>query len=205
MGRPRLHDERTRLALLDTAERLVESDGADALTVRGVAEAAGTTTRAVYSLFGSKDELVIALGNRAFDFLGREVRAVPVTDDPGGDLVEAGVTVFRRLVVEHPALYRIGIQRTLPMPGLTAGIRAAADDALVGLTERMERLQAAGGLGDRSVREGVVAFQAMCEGLAVMELRCWWEPGTHEQAWRGALGALVRGFAVPAGRLQAAG
>ena len=52
MGRPRLHDARTASALLDEAERIVEAEGLDALTVRRVAAAAGTTTRAVYTAFG---------------------------------------------------------------------------------------------------------------------------------------------------------
>jgi len=55
MGRPREHDEATRAALLEAAERIVADRGPTALSVRAVAEAAGTSTRAVYSLFGSKD------------------------------------------------------------------------------------------------------------------------------------------------------
>ena len=66
MGRPREHDERTAERLLDAAERIVEAKGLDSLSVRVVAHATGTTTRAVYSLFGSKDGLVVALGKRAF-------------------------------------------------------------------------------------------------------------------------------------------
>ena len=53
MGRPREHDAGTAAALLDAAERIVESEGLAALSVRRVADEVGTTTRAVYSLFGS--------------------------------------------------------------------------------------------------------------------------------------------------------
>ena len=77
MGRPREHDESTAAALLDAAERAVEVEGLAALSVRGVAHDVGTTTRAVYSLFGSKDGLVVALGARAFDLLGAAVGALP--------------------------------------------------------------------------------------------------------------------------------
>src|SRR5215471_13015579 len=109
MGRKRVHDEHTAEALLDAAERIVEAEGVEALTVRRVADAVGTTTRAVYSVFGSKDGLVVALGRRAFELLGAEIDAFPATRDPAADLVEAGVRVFRRFAIEHPALFRIGV------------------------------------------------------------------------------------------------
>ena len=109
MGRPKEHDEQTAAALLDAAERIAEQDGLAALSVRRVANEVGTTTRAVYSLFGAKEGLVAALGARAFDLLGATVAALPTTGDPAADLVRAGL-VFRRFTREHPALFRIGVQ-----------------------------------------------------------------------------------------------
>src|SRR5690348_5731399 len=103
MGRRRQHDESTATSLLDTAERTIARDGADAISLRALAHDAGTTTRAVYSLFGSKDALLGALGIRAFDLLGQEIRALPTTERPADDLVEAAL-VFRRFATEHPAL-----------------------------------------------------------------------------------------------------
>src|SRR5437016_1282609 len=113
MGRPKEHDERTAAALLDAAERIVDTEGVEALSVRRVAEAGRTTTRAVYSLYGSKEALVDALGARAFELLGAAITELPATRDPAADLVEAGVVVFRRFVVEHPSLFAIGFQRLL--------------------------------------------------------------------------------------------
>src|SRR5438876_353349 len=96
MGRPRQHGSRTAGGLLEAAERIVEAEGLDALTVRRVADALGTSTRSVYSVFGSKNGLVIALGRRAFELLRAELEALPTTTDPAADLVEAGAAVFRR-------------------------------------------------------------------------------------------------------------
>src|SRR5690348_3553802 len=72
MGRKPQHDENTAAALLDAAERTIAAEGVDALSLRDVAADADTTTRAIYSLFGSKDELLGALGVRAFDLLRHE-------------------------------------------------------------------------------------------------------------------------------------
>jgi AcrR family transcriptional regulator len=197
MGRPRLHDARTAASLLDQAERIVEADGLDALTVRRVATAAGTTTRAVYTAFGSKEALVVALGARGFDLLREALEALPETADPAADLVEAGVTVFRRFATEHPTLFQISIQRTLPDPGLFAGYVDAARVALAALHRRIARLEAAGCLGARSVPDAAVEFHSLCEGLAAMELRGMFRAGGEERIWRDALGSLVRGFALP--------
>jgi AcrR family transcriptional regulator len=172
------------------------SPGLGALTVRRVAAAAGTTTRAVYTAFGSKDALVIALGARGFDFLRDELQELPQSADPAGDLVEAGVAVFRRFATEHPTFFRISIQRTLPDPALFAGYVDAAGDALAALHRRVCRLEAAGRLGDRSVPDAVAEFHSLCEGLAAMELRGMLRAGDEERIWRDALGALVRGFVL---------
>ena len=195
MGRPREHDEATAAALLEAAERVVEADGLAALSVRGIANDVGTTTRAVYSLFDSKDGLVVALGARAFDLLGAAVAALPETDDPAADLVEAGL-VFRRFAREHPTLFMVGIQRALPSRELWERFRDAASRALSTLHARLERLAARDGLGGRSVAEAAWQFHALCEGLAAAELR---DPGFSrdpEGRWRAALDALVRGFAI---------
>ena len=54
MARPNKHDATTREALLDAAETLLAVGGPDAVSVRSVADAVAVSTRAVYSVFGSK-------------------------------------------------------------------------------------------------------------------------------------------------------
>jgi AcrR family transcriptional regulator len=200
------HDARTAEALLDTAERIVESEGLEALTVRRVAEGAGTSTRAVYSVYGSKDGLVVALGRRAFDYLREQLEALPETADPGADLVEAGVRVFRTLVTDHPSLFRIGVLwGTLPEPELAAGFRDASKAALASLRAKVARLGEAGDLGGRPVPDAAREFHALCEGLAAMELRSLLPPGEEERIWRDALTTIVRGFAIPARTVRTRG
>src|SRR5262249_46770466 len=183
----------TAEALLETAERVVENEGLEALTVRRVADGAGTTTRAVYSTYGSKDGLVVALGRRAFEYLREGLDAIPATADPTADIVDAGVLVFRRLVVDHPSLFRIGVLwGTLPDPQLVVGFRSEQQGALAGLRDRVARLD----LGGRSVADATREFHALCEGLAAMELRSLLPEGEEERIWRDALTTLVRGFAL---------
>src|SRR5438105_11640475 len=140
VGRPRLHDAATAAALVDEAERIVEAEGLDALTVRRVAAGVGTTTRAVYSVFGSKEALVVALGVRAFDMLRSRLEAMPRTGDPADDLVEAGVHAFRAFAVDHPALFEVAFRAGAREPGARAGFRDEAVRALAGLRGLVESL-----------------------------------------------------------------
>jgi AcrR family transcriptional regulator len=192
MGRRRQHNESTATSLLDAAERLIAEKNLDALSLREVAEDAGTTTRAVYTLFGSKDALLGALGIRAFELLGQQVEALPTTDRPEHDLVEAAL-VFRRFAIEHPALFSIAFHRA--DPAVWPRFRPAAADALAVLHKRFQPLAAAGLLGGRSVPDAALQFDALCEGLAWIELRSTALAPDAEAFWRSAFQALIAGFA----------
>src|SRR5262245_27977339 len=133
MGRPKQHDEKTAAALLDAAERKVAESDVDALSLREVAREAGTTTRAVYSLFGSKEQLIGALGARAYELLKEGLEELPVTDDPRRDVVEASI-MFRRFALGHPALFSIAFHRADPM--IVPRFQAASMDTLAVLHER---------------------------------------------------------------------
>lgn len=201
MGRPKEHNDETRAALRAAAERLIADGGITAFSVRSVADEVGTTTRAVYSLFGSKEGLLIdALAESAFDFLTDGIDALPETDDPVADLIAVGMSVVRRLVVERPALYRIAFQR---IAGFRAGpeVTAARERAWSRLIAKVEPLEAAGLLGGKPVAEAAVEFTAMVEGLANAELRGailrLLPAGEEERTWHRALETVIRGYAKP--------
>ncbi|TIW59717.1 MAG: TetR/AcrR family transcriptional regulator [Mesorhizobium sp.] len=194
MGRPKEHDIGTGEALLDAAEQIVENDGMTGLSVRRVADLAGTTTRAVYAVFGSKEGLIVALGRRTFNLLAHAMDELPTSNDPASDLVEAGVRVFRTLVVNHPALFKIGLQQRDVPPQLVQQFSAEAENAWFRLGSRFQRLAEQHLLGDQTIHDAAVQFHALCEGLAAVDLRGLLPGGREERLWREALGALIRGF-----------
>jgi len=194
MGRPREHDQRTAAALLDASEHVIEAGGPEALSLRQVARRARTTTRAVYGLFGSKEGLIVALGNRAFEILGAGVRALPTTKDPVADLVDAGIVVFRRFALDHPSLFRIGIQRAAISKNLAQRFRRTRLEALAELQQRVARLSHKHRGGGHTLSETTIAFHALCEGLAELELRGLLPAGREERLWRHAFTALLTGF-----------
>ena len=203
MGRPKTHDEQQAGALLDAAEDLVDSGGLAALSVRAVAERSSTTTRAVYSLFGSKAGLVAALGVRMFDLLGAGVEALPKTDRPDADLVEAGVGRLSP-TLDHPASSvpdrraadRQSTSRRQPVP-------AGGPDRIPDPRISVPPPAIDGQLPDRDVNEAATQFHALCEGLATVERRGMFPPESAERLWREALAALLDGLAQPPPRRPA--
>jgi AcrR family transcriptional regulator len=198
MGRPRIHDSATREALTTAAERLFETEGA--VSVRKVAAAAGTTTRAVYTLFGSHEALLIeALGVRAFNLLSDGLAGFPESDDPAGDLVDMGISVFRTFVLDHPALFQIVFQRAVARFEAGPDLQSARQRALVLLRAKVARLKPTGLLGSSDVETRTAEFEALLEGLGNLERRGailrMLPEGREEETWRGALRALVKGFA----------
>jgi len=203
MGRPRLHDERTRAELLDAAEVIVGKDGIDALSVRSVAGNIGASTRAVYSVFGSKEALLGGLAERAFELLMDAVDAVPISDDPGFDLSQALVRGFRPFAVAHPDLFRLAFVWSPVQPG--PGVMNASAAALTRLTGRIERAQGAGLLPRGDINQLVLELNAVCQGLASLEL-CGMLPGRDaERIWSDSVGDLLAGLRTRAGAVAELG
>src|SRR2546423_9227751 len=102
---PRSASDVIRSALIDAAARVISQQGADALTLRGVAADVGTSTMAVYTHFGGMDELRRSVRADAFAGLAGALDAVRSTRDPVADLAAMGWAYYH-YAVEHPHLYR---------------------------------------------------------------------------------------------------
>jgi AcrR family transcriptional regulator len=211
MARPNKHDAITREALLDAAEALLAAGGSDAVSVRSVAEEIGVSTRAVYSVFGSKSGLMGVLAARGFQRLADLVNGLPVTDDPLADLAAAGPHAFRVFAIASPHLFRITFDQINEelyaqpetYPALFASHRS--------LALRFTRALDMGLLTQRPVVELVLMYHSLCCGLAANELSCqpppvganFWKiaDGVEFAAlWEVALTAFVRGLSTESER-----
>ncbi|MGI8756951.1 MAG: TetR/AcrR family transcriptional regulator [Acidimicrobiales bacterium] len=99
-------DPAVRLALIEAAAQLMADEGPAALSIRRVAAEVGTSTMAVYTHFGSKEDLVHEVVREAFARLHAEMVAVARTEDPVADLVAAG-DAYRRNALSNAHLYRV--------------------------------------------------------------------------------------------------
>jgi AcrR family transcriptional regulator len=192
VGRPREHDEGTRLVLLDAAEALVGRGGLEAVSVRAVADSAGTSVRAVYSLFGSKEGLVRALAQRAFELLMARVDSTGTTADPAADLASAALHGFRPFALDHPDLFRVAFV----WGGVDLGpdVGEASARAFGRLAARIERARAAGLVPDRPVEELGCEFHALCQGLASLELCASMTGAQADRLWAHSVGDLMAGL-----------
>ncbi|MBJ7356876.1 helix-turn-helix domain-containing protein [Nocardioides sp.] len=206
MGRPREHDDGTAAGLLDAGEELLAAGGPSAVTVRAVAQAQDTTTRAVYSLFGGKPGLVEQLAGRGYDVLTDLVSSLPETDDPAADLVAAGVHGFRVFATERPHLFRLTFERVTADTVRDEDVQARARASYTALTRWVNRAQEAGVVDDRPTAAVAYEFHSLCVGLATTGLSRRPPPDgpgfwatladwSDEDLWRAALTALVRGMA----------
>jgi AcrR family transcriptional regulator len=192
MGRPKEHDDATRERLLDAAERLSATHGWDALTVRGIAEEAGTSTRAVYALFGSKEGLEQALHEVMFTRLRDLMQGRERSDDPRQDLINLAMA-YRRWAIERPERYVLAMHRFVGQarrPRSPEGI-AVSQAALQELREAVQRFSAAGRLvDDRDPEEVVTLLRANVHGLAEFENLGMLAPDP-EAYWLAAVAAML--------------
>jgi AcrR family transcriptional regulator len=152
MPRPRrAPDTALRARLLDAAVRMLEESGPESLRARQLAAEAGTSTQALYTLFGGMPGLFREVVREGFVRFDRHVAEVPATDDPVADCFTQGFA-YRDWALRHPHLYRLmfGLTGTgsavhggwdVTVAGTSAGIPEgrAAFDRLVRAVDRMRQ------------------------------------------------------------------
>ncbi|MDQ3760552.1 MAG: WHG domain-containing protein [Actinomycetota bacterium] len=171
MARPKLHDDALRIRLLDTAGELLTSEGPDALSLRRLAAAAGTSTSAVYALFGGKPGILRALFIEAFTRFAAHLDTVTPTDDPLADLLALG-RAYRVSALADPHLYAVMFDS--PVPGFEPTLQdyAHAEATFAPLLNTVRRASAAGLLVDADPGLIATALWANVHGLVSLELRC---------------------------------
>jgi AcrR family transcriptional regulator len=130
--------------ILDAAVALLDRDGAEAFTMRALAEELGVATMAVYSHFRGKEEISDAVAQRLLDTV-----ELPCGSgiDPRRELREVCLGMHR-LFTEHPSALQLLTSR--PMRG---------DDAISLIDRILALLRAAGLSRDEAVRAHVTLMQ----------------------------------------------
>ncbi|MGC4748147.1 TetR/AcrR family transcriptional regulator [Micromonospora sp. DT201] len=128
-----------RSGIVEAASQLLREKGANAVTTRAVAQAAGVQAPTIYRLFGDKDGLIDAVAEHVMaTYVSAKAVAAQTPDgDPVADL-RSGWRVHVEFGLANPELYAlIGARgRSGPSPATAAGIEV--------LRTRVRRLAAAG-------------------------------------------------------------
>ena len=101
-----------RQLILDTASRLLETEGPDALTMRRIASEAGCSTSVLYTMFGGKTGVTDGLWREGFERL-RQALQQAEGDGPLGRLAAMG-RAYRANALANPAYYTVMFQRPIP-------------------------------------------------------------------------------------------
>ena len=117
----------TRSLLIEAGARLLAEHGPDALTTRRLAGEIGASTMAVYTHFGSMDDVRRAIREAGYARLARAWGAVSRTRDPVADLTVSGAS-YVGFALANPNLYRAMFFETT-----AAGAHAPLDVALTGV------------------------------------------------------------------------
>jgi AcrR family transcriptional regulator len=168
MGRPKEHGTETRDALLSAAGAVLHAEGEAAVTVRRVADEVGTTTRAVYSLFGDKNGLMRALFHEAAETMRRHHEAVPEQDDPVAEIVELALA-YRAGAQERPNLYALYLGSVTYE--IDEEIRALSYRSLERVLKTIRRAVDSGLFPGRDPMDIGRQLWALVHGLASLDLR----------------------------------
>ncbi len=169
MARPRLHDEALGARLLETTSRVVAAGGEQAVTVRSVAAAAGTSPSAVYALFGSRDALVAAVSAEGFRRFGAHLAAVPRTDDPVADLLALGLA-YRTSALQDPHFYRVMFDRAVAPTAVQGGAAPPATQRPTFVVLRDAVARVLPGPRSDQAEPIAVALWGLVHGLVSLEL-----------------------------------
>jgi AcrR family transcriptional regulator len=154
---------------VDEAGRILSAEGAAALTLRRVAAATGTSTMAVYTLFGDKQGLLAGMYREGFRRLGAALAAVKPTAAPLDDLINLGL-VYRKTALANPHLYDLMFGRPIPSFAPDEETKSIADAAYRPLVDKVQRCIDAGEFVPGDAERIALHLWAVSHGAVSLEL-----------------------------------
>ena len=128
--RPYHHGD-LRASLLLAAARWLDEQGAETLTLRELARAAGVSHAAPYHHFAGRDELLAGVAELAFDRLADALAAAAAgATDPASALQDIGES-YVRAALAHPAQFRLMFGPMLARKAEHPGLQRAAERAFL--------------------------------------------------------------------------
>lgn len=132
-------------SVFDAAEHVLRTEGPHHLSVRHIAELAGTSTQAVYTQFGGKAGLADALYREGYHRLEKRLAQIDTKAEPL-DRIRALSEAYRDNALENPHLYDVMTGRPLPEYTPSAESRRLARNTLQPLIDALANAVAHGQL-----------------------------------------------------------
>jgi AcrR family transcriptional regulator len=158
------------------ARDLLESGGAEAFTMRNVAERLGVRAPSLYKHLPDKETIEAAIIAEGFVESAERFEAALAADRRRP--LRALAAAYRAYALEHPHLYRLMTERPLRRELLPPDVEARAAAPLVAATGSVDRARAA---------------WAFAHGMTILELNDRFPPGADlGSAWRQGIEAFER-------------
>jgi AcrR family transcriptional regulator len=170
MAAVKTHDETLAGHLVDQAGRILAAEGASALTLRRLATVSGTSTMAVYTLFGDKRGLLAAMHREGFARLAAALEAAQTSDDdPLAALAAQGVA-YRRTALANPHLYGLMFGTAAPGFHPDAAGQQVADAAYRPLVDGVQRCLDSGAMVGRDAERIALHLWSVSHGMVSLEI-----------------------------------
>ena len=196
VARPKSYSPELRDKLIDSSAERLALGGTDGLSLRDLAQSVGTSTNAVYTIFGGKDELIRTVVSEALRrFQIDQLEALGDSDDT--ECLFSLARSYRAWALGHQSMYKVmfgnGPHQMNPIGAGEGGPLLAA----------IRRLQASGALIDGDPAQMHRCLWAAIHGWVMLELGAPAQPGSDEQFER-FLAFGLRGYLATSMELAAA-
>jgi AcrR family transcriptional regulator len=171
--------------IVGAARALLESEGADALSMRNLADRLGIRAPSIYKHFPNKEALEAAMISDGFE---EQAELFEAALEPPGEPLLRMTEAYRAYAKAHPHLYRLINDRSLNRELVRPGVEERAAAPVV---------QASG--GDEDLGRAIWAF---AHGMTILELNDRFPPGADlDAAWQRGIEALRSGVTLRSGRV----
>ena len=126
-----------RRLVLDAAIAIIETDGADSLSMREVARQAGVSHQAPYHYFGDRSGIFAAISEEGFTGLAQAFRDVLETEMPAA---KAGFIAYLNFSRQHVGHFRVMFRNDICGVTTHASTQIAADSAFDELRLMISRI-----------------------------------------------------------------
>jgi AcrR family transcriptional regulator len=169
-SQPPTQPDDLRERLVDAGLELLGRHGPGELTVRRIAEAAGTSTMGVYTKFGGRTGVLEAIYRRGFELLREALGAVPQTGAPIRRILDLALA-YRRFAMANPALYAFMFEQPVPDFDPDPSLRVEVLDTTFGLlVTAVQRAATLGALPDADPVHTSLLVWCLAHGMVSLEL-----------------------------------
>ncbi|WP_346995791.1 TetR-like C-terminal domain-containing protein [Dietzia sp. SLG310A2-38A2] len=191
------YDDALRLGILREATRRLRGAAPEKLGLRPLAASQGTSTTAIYTMFGGKSGLLAAVAEEADRMLAEALRESLRHDSVETDM-RSLCRAYRRWALDNQGLYALVVGEPVRSPRIEADRRDP--QWREPLLEIVDALVDEGVFRAADVHEAATAIWASLHGVVSLELSVWRESPSAEQYFETQLAAVLRSWAAGGAR-----